>query len=106
VVGLSYRARSASGVGVDLAKVVDSPMGRRPVGEGLSFPALDLFVHARDLARSVGKDLEVPATVIDFARAVIDPLPEDAVRNDRVFARPTPAPAGTTVEGVHRLDRS
>jgi len=82
--------------GVDLAKVVDSPMGRRPVGEGLSFPALDLFVHAWDLARSVGEDLEVPATAIDFARAVIDPLPEAAVRNDRVFASPTPAPAGST----------
>jgi uncharacterized protein (TIGR03086 family) len=79
--------------GVDLAKVVDSPMGRRPVGEGLSFPALDLFVHAWDLARSVGDDIEVPAAVIDFARAVIDPLPEAAVRNDRVFAAPAPTPA-------------
>ncbi|MHB1536754.1 MAG: TIGR03086 family metal-binding protein, partial [Acidimicrobiales bacterium] len=82
--------------GVDLAKVVDSPMGRRPVGEGLSFPALDLFVHAWDLARSVGEDLEVPAGVIDFAHMVIDPLPEAAVRNSRVFASPAPAPANTS----------
>jgi uncharacterized protein (TIGR03086 family) len=77
---------------VDLAKVVDSPMGRRPIGEGLSFPALDLFVHAWDLARSVGEDLEVPAGAIAFAHTVIDPLPEAAVRNDRVFASPAPAP--------------
>ena len=54
-------ARRAVG-GVDLAQVVDSPMGRRPVGEGLSFPALELFVHAWNLARSVGQDLEVPRT--------------------------------------------
>jgi uncharacterized protein (TIGR03086 family) len=79
--------------GVDLAKVVDSPMGRRPVGEGLSFPALDLFVHAWDLVRSVGDDVELPVAVIDFARALIDPLPEASVRNDRVFASPAPAPA-------------
>ncbi|MHB8448877.1 MAG: TIGR03086 family metal-binding protein [Mycobacteriales bacterium] len=79
--------------GVDLAKVVDSPMGRRPVGEGLSFPALDLFVHAWDLARSVGVDVEVPAGVIDFAHAVIVPLPEATVRNERAFAGPAPAPA-------------
>ncbi|MHB8431214.1 MAG: TIGR03086 family metal-binding protein [Acidimicrobiales bacterium] len=78
--------------GVDLTKVVDSPMGRRPIGEGLTFPALDLFVHAWDLARSVGEDLEMPVVVIDFAHMVIDPLPETAVRNDRVFASPAPAP--------------
>lgn len=88
-------ARRAVG-GVDLAKMVDSPMGLRPVGEGLSFPALDLFVHAWDLARSVGEDVEVPAAVIDFARAVIDPLPEATVRNERVFAAPAPTPANAS----------
>lgn len=79
--------------GADLAKVVDSPMGRRAVGDGLSFPAVDLFVHGWDLARSVDQDLEVPARVIDFAHAVIDPLPEAAVRSDRIFASPAPWPA-------------
>ncbi len=82
--------------GADLTKVVDSPMGRRSVGEGLSFPALDLFVHAWDLAHSIGEDLEVPAGIIDFAHAVIAPLPETAVRSDRVFAHPAAAPADTS----------
>jgi uncharacterized protein (TIGR03086 family) len=82
--------------GVDLAKVVDSPMGRRPVGEGLSFPALDLFVHAWDLGRSVGEDVEVPAEAIDFAHAIIDPLDEAAVRNVRVFSSPAPVPANAS----------
>ncbi len=82
--------------GVDLAQVVDSPTGGRPVGEGLSFPAVDLFVHAWDLARSVGEDLEVPAGVIDFTHAVIDPLPEASVRSDRVFASPAPAQSDTS----------
>lgn len=78
---------------VDLAKVVDSPMGRRTVGDGLSFPAVDLYVHAWDLARSVGQDVELPAEVIAFARAVIEPLPEATVRSQRVFAVPSAVPA-------------
>jgi hypothetical protein len=59
--------------GVGLATVLDSSVRRRPVGEGLSFPALDLFVHAWDLARSVGEDVEIEAGVIEFAHRVIDP---------------------------------
>jgi uncharacterized protein (TIGR03086 family) len=88
-------ARRAVG-GVNLDKVVDSPMGRRPIGEGLSFPALDLFVHGWDLVRSVAEDLEVPVGVIDFAHMVIDPLPEAAVRNNRVFGNPAPVPANAS----------
>ncbi|MHB1615356.1 MAG: maleylpyruvate isomerase family mycothiol-dependent enzyme, partial [Actinomycetes bacterium] len=56
--------------GVDLSRVVDSPMGRRSIGEGLSFPALDLFVHAWDLRRVVDADLDIPAEVIEFAHAL------------------------------------
>jgi hypothetical protein len=44
----------------DLTTVVDSPMGRRSIGEGLSFPAVDLFVHGWDLARSVGAEGVIP----------------------------------------------
>ena len=52
-----------------------------------------IFVHAWDLGRTVGEDVEVPAEVIDFAHAIIDPLDEAAVRNDRVFSSPAPTPA-------------
>ena len=94
--GLAAQARSAV-TGVDLSREVDSPMGRRSIGEGLSFPALDLFIHAWDIGKSAGIDLELPAEAIEFARSIIDPIPAEQVRNPRVFAAEKPAPAGATV---------
>jgi len=47
---------------------------------------LDLFVHAWDLSRVVGADVEIPGEVIAFAHAVIDPVPAEQVRSTRVFA--------------------
>lgn len=90
---LAREARSAV-EGVDLSREVDSPAGRRSIGQGLSFPALDLYIHGWDIARSAGRDLEIPAEVIEFAHAVIDPLPAQQVRSSRVFAAEKPAPAG------------
>lgn len=72
----------------DLATVVDSPMGRRSIGEGLSFPAVDLFVHGWDLARSVDASVRIPPEAMDFAHHVIDAIPEQYVRSARVFAAP------------------
>ena len=92
---LAAQARSAV-TGVDLSREVDSPMGRRSIGEGLSFPALDLFIHAWDIGKSAGIDLELPAEAIEFARSIIDPIPVEQVRNPRVFAAEKPAPAGAT----------
>ncbi|PZR79394.1 MAG: TIGR03086 family protein [Candidatus Aeolococcus gillhamiae] len=80
----------------DLEAVVDSPMGRRKVSEGLSFPALDLWVHAWDLARCRGAELEIPAEAIEFAHLVIDPIPADQVRSPRVFGAEQEAPDGAT----------
>ncbi len=82
--------------GVDLSQIVDSPMGRRTVGEGLSFPALDLFVHSWDLFKSVGDELVIPRRVIDFAHKLIDPLPEAAVRNRGAFSSEARAPLGAS----------
>lgn len=92
---LAAQARSAV-TGVDLSREVDSPMGRRSIGEGLSFPALDLFIHAWDIGKSAGIDLELPAEAIEFARSIVDPIPAEQVRNPRVFAAEKPAPAGAT----------
>ncbi|MHB8618090.1 MAG: TIGR03086 family metal-binding protein [Chloroflexota bacterium] len=83
--------------GVDLARVVESPMGRRTIGDGLGFPALDLFVHAWDLGRSAGVEVAIPVDVIEFAHGVIDPIPVEQVRNPRVFASETAAPTNATV---------
>jgi len=80
--------------GVDLSRVVESPMGRRWIGEGLSFPALDLFVHAWDLFRVVDADVEIPVEVIEFGHAVIDPLPAEQVRSPRMFATEVSPPPG------------
>lgn len=82
--------------GVDLSRVVDSPMGRRPIGAGLSFPALDLFVHAWDIGRSAGHDIVIPAEAIEFAHGVIDVIPAERVRNERVFGAEVPAPPNAT----------
>lgn len=71
-------------------------MGRRSIGEGLSFPALDLFIHAWDIGKSARIDLELPAEAIEFARTVIGPIPAEQVRNPRVFAAERPAPSGAT----------
>lgn len=73
------RARAAL-VGADLDVEMDTPMGRRTVRDRLAFPAIDLYVHAWDIGRAVGIDLEIPAEVIEFAHRYIDPFPEEMVR--------------------------
>lgn len=82
--------------GVDLSREVDSPMGRRSIGAGLSFPVLDLYIHGWDIAKSAGFDLVIPAEAIEFAHAVIDPVPAEQVRNPRIFAAEKPVPANAT----------
>ena len=82
--------------GADLSQVVDSPMGRRSIGDGLSFPAVDLFVHAWDLGRGAGIDVVVPTEAMEFAHSVIDPIPDEQKRSPRVFAEQVPPPADAT----------
>lgn len=69
----------------DLDQVIDGPTGPRSVREGLSFPAVDLFVHAWDLASSAGQAIEIPEDVIGFAHSLADHMPEALMRNERVF---------------------
>ena len=78
--------------GVDLSAVVDAPRGPRAVGEGLSFPALDLFVHAWDLGRSVGVEVTIPDEVMAFGRALLEHMPANQVRSAAVFADEADAP--------------
>lgn len=67
-------------VGADLDQVMDTPMGLRSVADRLAFPAIDLYVHAWDVARAAGTTVEIPDDVIDFAHGYIDPMPAAAVR--------------------------
>jgi uncharacterized protein (TIGR03086 family) len=71
--------------GADLSRVVDSPIGPRSIGEGLSFPGVDLFLHGWDLARSVGADVTIPVEAMEFAHQVIDPIPDQQKRSPQVF---------------------
>ena len=57
-------------------------MGRRTVADRLAFPAIDLYVHAWDIATAAGLAVEIPETVIAFAHGYIDPLPDAVVRSD------------------------
>lgn len=67
-------------VGADLDLVMDTPMGKRTVADRLAFPAIDLYVHAWDIGRAAGLDVEIPAEAIEFSHAFIDPIPVDRVR--------------------------
>lgn len=85
--------------GVDLTREVDSPTGRRSIGQGLSFPAVDLFVHGWDLARSSGIDVDIPDEAIEFTRQAVDGFPPEQVRSPRVFgAAVESAPDATATE--------
>lgn len=82
---------------VDLEEERDSPMGRRSVGEGLAFPAIDLYVHAWDVGHSAGIDVEIPDEAIEFAHTYIDPIPADMVRGEKgAFGPQVEAPDDAT----------
>ncbi len=82
--------------GVDLTAVVESPLGRRTIGEGLGFPAVDLFVHGWDLGRAAGLAVEIPAEAIDFARRMLAGFPDEQIRAPSVFGAEVDAPPGAT----------
>jgi uncharacterized protein (TIGR03086 family) len=86
---LAEQARALT-VGVDPQQIVDTPVGPRSISAGLQFPALDLFVHGWDLARSVEQPFEMPAGIIEFAHEVLDPLPPEQLRSPATFAPPVP----------------
>lgn len=76
----------------DLERQVDSPVGRQSIADGMAFPAIDLFVHAWDVAASAGNNLTIPDDVIEFAHERVDPLPADVLRQPSVFGTEVQAP--------------
>ncbi len=97
--GLAADARDALATVDDLDREVDSPMGRRTVREGLSFPAVDLFIHGWDLATATGQSVVIPDEAIAFTRAMFDHIPDEVARRPGVFAPRVDAP-----EGAHPTD--
>jgi uncharacterized protein (TIGR03086 family) len=80
----------------DLALVIETPLGQT-VADDLAIPVIDLYVHAWDLGAAAGIDVEIPADVIDYAHAYIDPLPDDMMRGDnRAFGPQIRVPASAT----------
>lgn len=55
---------------------------RPTVADDLAIPVIDLYVHAWDLGAAVGIAVEIPADVIDYAHAYVDPLPDEMIRGD------------------------
>lgn len=82
--------------GIDLEAVLDTPMGRRSVAEGLAFPAIDLFLHAWDISKAAGRPIEIPTDVMSFTRAVVAPFPQEVVRGGRVFGPEVTPPQDAT----------
>lgn len=76
---IADRARPAV-EGADLDLVMDTPMGPRTVADRLAFPAIDLYVHAWDVAASVGRSVALPDALIEFAHTYLDPFPDDMMR--------------------------
>ena len=93
---LADDARSGLTDDTDLDRVVDSPRGPRSVGEGLSFPAVDLFVHGWDLATATGQTITIPDEAIAFTKMMFDTVPEERSRSAGVFGPAQPAPDGAT----------
>lgn len=69
--GLAAPAREAVAEIDDLGleRVVDTPMGRRSVRDGLRFPAADLFLHAWDIAAATDVSVSIPDDAVPFVRA-------------------------------------
>lgn len=85
----------------DLDNVMETPMGPMPVRKRLAFPAMDLHLHAWDLGRTIGSDIELPDEVAGFVHATLDPMPEDRMRSPGVFGPVVAAPAdATTTEAL------
>jgi uncharacterized protein (TIGR03086 family) len=91
-----WRAAAAQARDADLERVMDTPLGQT-VADDLSIPVIDPYVHAWDAGAAVGIAVEIPAGVIGYAHAYIDPLLPEVVRGKgRAFGPQTRPPAGAT----------
>ncbi|MFC0316468.1 TIGR03086 family metal-binding protein [Gordonia phosphorivorans] len=99
---LAARARTAVATVDDLDRVVESPAGPRTVRDGLSFPAVDLFLHGWDLAAAGGRSVDLPAEAIAYTEQMFAQIPDEVTRRPGVFgpALPTPADASPTARLV------
>jgi uncharacterized protein (TIGR03086 family) len=83
----------------DLTRALDSPLGST-VGAALAIPVIDLYIHAWDFGAAHGVAIELPAEIMDYAHAHVDPIPDEVMRGpNRAFApQTTPPPDATPTE--------
>ena len=58
----------------DRDKIVHHPMGDIPVSQLMNFRIADLTLHSWDLARTIGANEELPATLVDLVYGTLQPL--------------------------------
>jgi uncharacterized protein (TIGR03086 family) len=94
--------------GADLEAPRPSPAGEVPLRQALAFPVADLAMHGWDLHRSCGRSVELPADLEAFCRALIDTVPEQAMRRPGGFgpAKTAPERANSTERLMAHLGRS
>jgi uncharacterized protein (TIGR03086 family) len=81
----------------DLSLEMDTPMGRSTCADRLAFPAIDRYVHAWDVGRSIGTPVTAPDDIIESAHRAIDPLPVERVRGPGgAFGPETDTPVDAT----------
>lgn len=81
-----------------LAKEVDGPTGRMPVGDIIGrFVTMDLLVHTWDLARAVGADERLDEDAVRRAYDAVLPM-DDVIRQPKVFGPKLEPPADADVQ--------
>lgn len=82
--------------GADLDALRTSPHGEVPLRRALAFPVADLALHSWDVHRAQGRRLELPEELLAYCRALVDSVPQAALRRPGAFGPAQPAPAGAT----------
>lgn len=95
---LSAWEEAAAGVrgaleGADVDAVRETPMGARPVSFSLTFPAVDLYVHAWDVGTAIGRAVHLPEDAVSWIDGFLRRMPPDRLRGPRAFGPERPAPA-------------
>lgn len=93
--------------GVDWHAPRPSPQGEVPLRQAVRFPIADLALHGWDLHRCCGRQVKLPAPLLEFSRALVDSAPEHLLRRPGAFgpARPAPNDADPTTRLMAYLGR-
>ncbi|UVO11501.1 TIGR03086 family metal-binding protein [Mycobacterium sp. SVM_VP21] len=82
--------------GADFEAPRPSPQGEVSLRHALAFPVADLALHSWDIHRSLGRSAELPDDVVAFCRALVDAVPEQALRRPGGFGPAQQAPEPST----------